>query len=356
MRRREAIAGCLLGQALGDAVGLRREGLSRRRAFRLYGGAPLTPLLIAGRGFGSDDTEHACLVGQALLVAPGDPQRFARSLAWGLRWWLAELPAGIGLATLRSIIKLWLGFPPERSGVRSAGNGPLMRAPLLGACVGAEGGLLDALVDGSTGLTHRDPRPQQAARMIARGAALAALHGPKLDPGAALAELRPFALEETLRASLDRVADALQRGAEVEALAGELGLSDGVSGFVTHTFPIALYGWLRHPTDFRRAIESVVLLGGDTDTVAAITGGLVGATVGRAGLPAEWLARLGDWPRSVAWMDALAERLARQFPPGGEAVAPLGQLPLFGPLLILRNLAFMAVVLAIGFRRLLPPY
>ena len=83
----------------------------------------------------SDDTEHTCLVAQALCAAPTDADRFARHLARGLRWWLLGLPAGIGSATLRATLKLWLGFPPARSGVFSAGNGPAMRSAILGAAM-----------------------------------------------------------------------------------------------------------------------------------------------------------------------------------------------------------------------------
>jgi hypothetical protein len=50
-----------------------------------------------------------------------------------LRGWLLSLPAGIGFATLRAILKLWLGFPLNRSGVYSAGNGPAMRVAVIGA-------------------------------------------------------------------------------------------------------------------------------------------------------------------------------------------------------------------------------
>src|SRR5579863_7691961 len=105
--RTTQFAGVLLGTAVGDALGLPREGLSRRRARRLFGDPPLRHRFVLGRGMTSDDTEHACLVGQALLCAPDDPERFARSLAWRLRFWLLGLPAGIGSATLRATLKLW---------------------------------------------------------------------------------------------------------------------------------------------------------------------------------------------------------------------------------------------------------
>ncbi|TVS08433.1 MAG: hypothetical protein EA424_28605 [Planctomycetaceae bacterium] len=42
------------------------------------------------------------------------------------------LPAGVGMATARACLKLWLGFPPKRSGVDSAGNGPAMGKAVLG--------------------------------------------------------------------------------------------------------------------------------------------------------------------------------------------------------------------------------
>src|SRR5688572_3354564 len=128
---RESLLGCLLGGALGDSVGLWCEGISARRQFRLNPG-PLRQRLLFGRGMVSDDTDHAVMTAQALVVSAGDPDRFLRSLAWRLRGWLLMLPAGIGSATLRAVVKLWLGVPPSRSGVYSAGNGPCMRAPILG--------------------------------------------------------------------------------------------------------------------------------------------------------------------------------------------------------------------------------
>ena len=119
--------GVLLGTAVADAIGLPREGLSPRRAARWWGTGPMRHRFLFARGMISDDTEHACMVVQALLAAGGQPKPFARSLAWRLRFWLLARPAGIGMGTLKGIVRLWLGFPPGRSGVRSAGNGPSLR-------------------------------------------------------------------------------------------------------------------------------------------------------------------------------------------------------------------------------------
>ena len=159
------IQGCILGTAVADAIGLPREGLTRRRAERLFGTAPLRHRLLAGRGLCSDDTEHTVMVAQALIRSGGDPDAFTRDFARRLRWWLLRLPAGVGLGTLRASVKLWCGFGPRRSGVARAGNGPAMRAALLGV-VARDDAHLAALVAASTHPTHTDPRARQGAQVV----------------------------------------------------------------------------------------------------------------------------------------------------------------------------------------------
>jgi ADP-ribosyl-[dinitrogen reductase] hydrolase len=96
-------------------------------------------------------------------------------------------------------------------------------------------------------------------------------------------------------------------------------------------------------------------MGGDADSTGAIVGGLAGATVGARAIPEEWVAGIWDWPRSVGWMRILAERLAETFLAEGESVRR-GPVPLFWPAIVPRNLLFLAVALAHGFRRMAPPY
>jgi len=354
--RQEVIAGALLGTLVGDALGLPREGLSRERAEKRFGGAPLRHRLVLGRGLGSDDTEHACMVAQALLAKPEDAGAFARSLAWRLRGWLLSLPAGLGSATLRATVRLWLGFSPERSGVASAGNGPAMRAPLLGVCLAYQPERLEAFVRASSLLTHRDTLAEEGARVVALAAAHAARQaaaGAEVDAPRLLRQFDETESTPELREALCTMGTFLERGASVEELADVLGLARGVTGYTPHTVPVALYAWLRHPGDFRAALEAVILLGGDTDSTGAIVGALVGATVGPSGIPGEWLSGLVEWPRSVGWMERLAVRLSAQFPSGGE-LRRSGPQPLFWPGLMLRNVVFLLIVLGHGFRRLIP--
>ena len=164
-----AAEGCLLGTAVGDALGLPGEGLSRRRIERWLPGLDRYRFAFDW-GMCSDDTDHACMVAQSLAVSAGNPTRFASSLAWRLRFWLAGMPAGVGFATLRAILRLWLFVPPQVSGVRSAGNGPAMRCALLGIVFADSDSLLVMHVSACTTITHRDPRAECGAIAIALAA------------------------------------------------------------------------------------------------------------------------------------------------------------------------------------------
>ena len=67
---------------------------------------------------------------------------------------------------------------------------------------------------------------------------------------------------------------------------------------------------------------------------------------------AEWLRDLWEWPRTVSWLENLGAALAARCHDRTNGSA----LPLNGLALILRNALFIPLVLAHGFRRLLPPY
>jgi len=350
--REQAVIGCLLGTAIGDAVGLACEGLTRRRQARLFPHLD-GPRLLGHRGMVSDDTEHTCLVAQALIEAGGDPDRFTRALARRLRGWLLGLPGGVGWATLRATLKLCLGVPPLRSGVPSAGNGPAMRSALLGVCHGDDPERLRPLVRASARLTHTDPRAEMGALAVAVAAHLAS-EAPADLRGTFLRTMEGLLGEEDA-GFLDlahRAAASVTAGETTQTFATSLGAGERVSGYVYQSVPVALHAWFRFPHDYKQAVLAVVHCGGDTDTTGAIVGAIVGAAVGPDAIPAEWRDALWEWPRTVDWMTRLGGQLAGVCAGGPpERTLSLPFLPLLA-----RNIFFAAVVLAHGFRRLLPPY
>ncbi len=308
---------------------------------------------IFGRGMISDDTEHTLMVAQALLEHPDDVVGFQCCLAWKLRWWFVGFPAGVGLATAKACIKLWLGFSPTRSGVYSAGNGPAMRSAIIGAFFATEPKQLEAFVRATTIITHSDPKAIVGAMAIAQLAAWSVRNPNAREPN--LPEI--FELLRTLSSELEwtqiveSMYAACQQQTTVEELATRLG-EKGVSGYIFHTVPVAVYAWLRHFGDFETGVTAALNCGGDADTVGAIAGALFGITVGDQDVPKKWLGTICDFPRSPALLARVADRLATLKTQKNRD----GQVAYFWPALLIRNVLFLGIVIAHGFRRMLPPY
>lgn len=348
----QALKECLLGTAVGDALGLPYEGLSRRRAMSLLG-PPTRYRFLCGRGMISDDTEHSILVAESLIESAGDVSLFEKAFSRRLKWWFLSLPAGIGMATARACCKLLIGLPGTKSGIYSAGSGAAMRSAVLGAFASDEQQLVN-LVRTSTRITHTDPKAEMGAIAIALAVYLSQ-SGQPVEPDEYLSRLQCClqAEEATDFIKLMRKAvDAVREESETVVFANELGLSKGVGGYVYHCVPVAIHCWLSHQNDFRAAMESIISCGGDTDTNAAMVGGIIGASVGSSSIPPEWIAGLLLFPASTESINQLTKQLQCVRDSG---IADLPNSPSWIAY-FLRNLFFLTVVLFHGFRRLAPPY
>jgi ADP-ribosyl-[dinitrogen reductase] hydrolase len=341
MNANEATFGSLLGTAVGDALGLPYEGMSRDRV-RAFG--DVRHRLLLGRGMFSDDTEHTLMLAAALKAHSNNTSAFQRTFAWKLRWWLLGLPAGVGLSTAQAILRLWVGFPARQSGVRSAGNGAAMRSAVLGVFFADDEVRRREFALAACRITHIDPRAEESALLVAEAAAMAAK---STSTDGVLSSLNALITSAEMKSRFEAMRRGLAAESSVMNFAVEIGCPLGVSGFAPNTVAVALYSWLRHRGDFQMAVRSVIECGGDTDTVAAITGGICGAETGAKGIPQAWIASICDWPRSVNHIREIAAALS-------DASKPIPGV--FWPFVLLRNVFFLVVVLLHGFRRLLPPY
>ena len=348
-KTRDPFASLLLGTAVGDALGLPAENLSPQKIQRRWNGNWRMRLFL-GRGMFSDDTEHTLLVAQSLLTHPTDAARFQRTLAWKLRWWFIALPAGVGLATARACIKLWLGFPPTKSAVNSAGAGPAMRSAIIGAFFANDPQRRRTFVLASSRITHRSWQSDTAALAIAECAALA--FNSENDRALILDRLRALESEREWNSRLDSIQTSLAASHTVAQFAESIGLSRGVTGYSLHVVPLAIFAWLRHPDNFRAALTEALNCGGDTDTVGAILGAISGAALGESAIPAEWLHSIAEWPRSSRFIRSLATKLVDQT----RSATALGAASYFWPAVVPRNVFFLGIVLLHGLRRVFPPY
>ncbi len=326
--------GSLLGTVIGDAYGLPFEGLSPSRLKRLFpqdGAYHLIPVI--NGGMVSDDSEHAIMTVQAYIASGGDVSRFGSALRWRLMAWLLTLPAGVGLATGRSIFKMMLGF--RQSGVYSAGNGGAMRSAALGVLCD-DLNQLKTFVHTSTKLTHTDPKAVQGSLAVAL---------------LAWAETRrpTWSSEQILRF----VAEQLEDKALIALLFDDTTQQNpppaqGVTGYMYDTVPAVVWAWRQYRHEPLRGLNWLIGRGGDTDTTCAIFGGIVGVRHGVALFDV----MQGAWCEPVI-RPKLLQTLAKQ---AWQTNVPNRPARLFSFWTYPRNVVFLIIVLLHGFRRLLPPY
>lgn len=345
--RRKSIEGLLFGIAVGDALGLAYEGLTRRQILRRLRRRPPRYALLPSRGFGSDEIQMAGMTGQAILRSVCKSENFLDSLAWSFRWWFIGLPFGIGLGTAKACIKLWLGFNPENSGSRSAGNGPAVRSLVIGATlIGTDvESRIERWCQLSSLLTHKAPQATAGAILLGQAAAIAIMD--KLDSEkrhSVLDQLIDLSRNDEITELLMKLKPCLAANMGPARVAKRLGWKKGISGYMPHSLTMAIYCWLRYHDDFAKAVFSAVRLGGDADSVAAITGGLVGLTAQVDSIPDDLIAKYRDWPADLAWHEQLAARLT-EWPHGEEDILSAPAEPFFWPGQLVRNVLLIPVVI-----------
>ena len=259
--------GCLIGTAIGDALGLPYEGMTAARAARILG-TPDRFRFLLGRGMMSDDTEHTCMVAESLIESAFNVRQFEASFANRLRWWLLGAPAGTGLATLRACLRLVFRVPPNHSGVFSAGNGPAMRAAIIGSAID-EPVKLRQLVHSSTRITHTDPRAEAGALIVAAAARISTrAEIPTADALFQYLKELDFDFSDGAESLLELIKAAtasVDRHETTSAFAASIGVPGFVTGFVNHTVPISIHAWLSYPEDWDQAVQTVIRCGGDAD-------------------------------------------------------------------------------------------
>lgn len=339
--QRRILEGCLLGTAVGDALGLPAEGLGPNAVARRFGG-PDRFHLIGRTGFVSDDTEQSAMVAEAITLHPNNSMACADHFRRELGRWFLRLPFGIGRATITASVRSLLGVRP--SGVRSAGNGAAMRAAIVGAAFRDDPVRRREFGAVLAEVSHIHPLAVDGARYVAEVAAGLCSGGRR--PEAAVSDALAQCSEPILQQA---VAEAIQA---VELQPTEAARKLGNSGYVVHTCAFATYALLHaHDLEPVSRLWNAIRAGGDADSIGAILGGWIGAAEGPNAFPTELVGHLHDGPYGPTHLRGLAAALAEAV--SGRQTAP----PEYSRgAAMARNLALCPVVLAHGFRRLAPPY
>lgn len=294
--------GALLGTAVGDALGAPFEGWNR---------VSPAPLETVGRSQDqlrwTDDTHMTIATTESLAAAGGFDgadmaQRFIAAHA-------REPWRGYGPGPPQVFAAIRAGAPwdePARElfgGSGSFGNGGAMRAAPAGLLCYRDIHSAAHLARRCAAITHRHELGLQGAALQAAAVAwLVSAHpasdwarGPVL-----LDDLRAVAPAQQFQTQLDALRDL-----PVDTTPEQAGtrLGNGIAAF--EAVPAALWAFLRHPGSFADAVRSAILMAGDTDTIAAMTGALSGAFLGASAVPDQWRQRVEAAGRITALADQL---------------------------------------------------
>jgi poly(ADP-ribose) glycohydrolase ARH3 len=279
--------GCLIGGALGDAIG--ELAFAHPEENRLRAAVSRAEVLHY-----TDDTAMALGLAQSLAE----------------RGVLDQEHLG-GVFHQNFLKEPWRGYaggPPaifatvERTGITyveaarrlfggegSLGNGAAMRVAPLGLFYHNSPELYAAAA-ASAAVTHAHPVGRDGAALQALAVAQAVGLNPT-EPFSwqaflknLLAVARTLEMQEKLR----RVEDLLARASPAEDAARVLGRSVAVH----ESLPFALFAFLSHPQSYLDCLMCAVLNGGDRDTLGAMAGAVAGAYLGLAAIPLEWQSKL----------------------------------------------------------------
>ncbi len=285
--------GCLLGVAVGDALGMPTEGYTAQEISSKFGlVSEMMPApeghfhsgLLAGQF--TDDTEETLLLAESLIEASGfSPDRFAEKLtAWGASWTLDErLNRGVGFATRSAVESMIRGTPWQQSGLAIPTCGAAMRAAPIGLLYHPDLNVVKSYADLQSLLTHTSVAARAGAVAVAVGVALSTAGFSKemIIRNAASQSSR---LDAEFAERLLWVNSLLDLSPE-----DALGLIRN-SPLAMETVPAAFYCFLKFEPE--EALIMAVSSGGDTDSIACIAGSLFGAAFGPSWIPESWLASL----------------------------------------------------------------
>jgi poly(ADP-ribose) glycohydrolase ARH3 len=266
---------------VGDALGAPTEGWASVPA------SHLDALERPERLTYTDDTAMTIGVGRSLVECEGfDGEHMAESLAtiYGREPW-----RGYGAGPPLVFARHRLGVPWDEAaaslfgGEGSYGNGAAMRVAPVALFTYPDTDRAAELAAKTAIITHTHPEAIDGAVIQAVATTTLLATTDPVDPSQVIRLLIGYVQTPVFQNKL-RFVDRHIGDRPLTEQADVLG-----TGIAAHASVItALASFLTHPESFSDAVKAAISLGGDTDTIAAMTGALAGAHLGAEAIPAAW--------------------------------------------------------------------
>ncbi len=223
-------------------------------------------------------------------------------------FWFLTLPFGVGAATIKSCLKLLLGFSGGKSWVYSAGNGPAMRSAVIGVYFQNNIDELKKFIRASTIISHTDDKAYYGSLIVA----LTAIY--KYDDVINFDDyfnyIKSNIDEKELLNLLKDTIFSVESNESLTDFCLRIGSKKGISGYMYHTIPCVLHVWLRQ-LSYKESIIEIISAGGDTDTSSSILGGIISARLGVDCIPNEWITSIQDYPLNVRYLKYISNSLGK---------------------------------------------
>lgn len=295
-------SGCLVGLAAGDALGGPVEGLSREEISRRY-----TRLkeMVGGGSLDLDPGETTDDTAQTIAMAESIAERGRldpADIAGRFSMWYRHRPRGVGAHTAAVMEKITGGEDWEQASLEvqaanpaSAGNGSLMRCAPVALLDHAMTPVLIEDSRLSSRITHPHAECQWSCALV------------NLIIAELLAGAEPRrAVDNALATCAHRGDVAFQVLVRVKRASQFDASSLSPTGYVLDTLECSIWAFLRYEA-FEDSVVAAVNLGGDADTIGAVTGALAGAAYGLHSIPERWLIHLSHRERLQQLSRALIE-------------------------------------------------
>jgi len=292
--------GALIGTGVGDSLGAMFEGCSGVDVEGIDAAAERQEILTY-----TDDTHMMLGVAESLIKIGGfDGDDMAQTFVKNY-----ELEPfrgyGPGPPYIFRLIKAGAAWDEVARGLYqggSYGNGSAMRIAPIGVFYRDKPAMLREVVYKSSQITHAHNLGKEGAALQAYAVALAT----NLEPleafhrGDFLAKLTSFVQNAVYKGKLNMIDELIERPDRDEVI---IKLGNGIEAF--NSVPTAIYSFLSQPRFFARAVLHAISLGGDTDTIGAMTGAISGAYLGFESVPIRWRDKL----ENRLYIEELAEKL-----------------------------------------------
>ena len=307
----DKMKGTLFGQAIGDALGLGTEFMTRDEVQKCYPqGLTDYDQIVQDyhrkrwmKGDWTDDTEMMLCIAKAIIK---DKDIKLSSIAQNFKDWFNAEPLGIGSNTFKVLSFRNYTDAPQKaaeiiwklSGERSAANGAVMRTSVVGLWKEDTEHLATEICK----LTHYDPRCTGSCAIIA-------LLIKNLVYKNQMLTLKQ--LIEIGERYDDRIREYLVKAAQYEDI-NDLILDDAAMGYTLKTLAAAVW-CLFHCNSFEEGLKAVVHAGGDADTNAAVACSLLGAKYGYTAIPSKYMEGLVQKDKLHTITNHMVNLLTKQF-------------------------------------------